>query len=476
MISHNLIIILSGFTKIECQKFDDFVNSSYFNKEPQVKLFWQNLREYSSDYRGARKDEIFKKMYPEEKFVESRIRNLSSDLKQLAEKFLMIEALMNDNSGSEFYKLESLIANRYYSLFNKKYERAYTENTDFTLQDEWRINNNLKLNNLKFTYLNAGNGEAEENEEVFKKINDESVKFFLSVYFKNCHRILNKQRAFFKYGYMPRYFKEACEILKNNIDELKDESYLMLQYYSVMLYMNYDEKSFHVLYDFIFEINFDKLGKGDVTDIIIALVNFCRTESLGGNRQYEFKALELYKLMSRNNIWDSENLLRPSVYRGSVSVACNCRDFKWAEMFINKFKSFQPKEHIENNSNLCYGRLYFDKKEYEMALDRLTKVTTIDSTYKYETDTLVIRIFYETGETESYISKVDSFKKWVNNNRTVISERYREIFKVMAGYFSLLIKFKLQPDEYKIQKMKQEIEENKTLVNRIWFLEKLKEI
>ncbi len=476
MISHNLIVILSGFSKSEFLKFDDFVNSSYFNKEQQVKLLWSNLKGFSPDYSNIKKEDIFRKMYPGENCVESRIRNLCSDLKMLAEKFLMVEALMNDKSGSEIYLLESFIANRHYDLFNSRYEKAYLRNTDITLQDEWRIENSLKLNNLKYAYLNAGNGEAEENEEVFKKINQESVKFFLSVYFKNCHRILNKRRAFFKYGYMPKYFKEACEILESNIEELKDETYLLLQYYAVMLYMYYDVKNFHVLYDFIFEINFDKLGKGDVTDIIIALVNYCRTESLSGDKQYEYKALELYKLMSNNNIWDSENLLRPSVYRATVSVACNCCDFEWAEYFINKFKNFQPKEHIESNSNLCYGRLYFEKKEFSKALDALAKAEALDSTYKYEADTLTIRIFYETSETEAYISKVNSFKKWVTNNKTVISERYRNIFKKMSGYFSLLIKLKLEPDEFAAQKMKSEIEENKTLVNRGWFLEKINEL
>jgi len=120
--------------------------------------------------------------------------------------------------------------------------------------------------------------------------------------------------------------------------------------------------------------------------------------------------------------------------------------------------------------------LYFDRKEYSKALDHLAKIVTIDSSYKYEADTLLIRIFYETGETEAYISKVDSFKRWVNNNKTVISERYRKIFAGMAVYFERLMKLKLEKDEFAAQKMKSEIVDNKGLDNRLWFLEKLKEL
>ena len=89
MISRNLILILSGFSRSEFLKFDDFVNSPYFNKEPRVKLLWSSLKEYYPDYSKATKEEIFGKIYPGKEFVESRIRNLCSDLNLLAEKFLM---------------------------------------------------------------------------------------------------------------------------------------------------------------------------------------------------------------------------------------------------------------------------------------------------------------------------------------------------------------------------------------------------
>lgn len=105
------------------------------------------------------------------------------------------------------------------------------------------------------------------------------------------------------------------------------------------------------------------------------------------------KALSLYKFGLENNIWNENVKIRPAVFRTIVSIACNCEDFEWCEHFIYNYKDLQIREHVNSNVNLCLGRLYFDKKEYETALVCLSKVQPLDSTYKYETDTLIIRIF-----------------------------------------------------------------------------------
>lgn len=476
IISKSLISLLKSFNKNEFIRFGDFINSPYFNKQLHVKLLWDYLKKLHPQFppEFLSKEYVYNKIYPHEKFVESRLRNLCSDLKLLIEKFMMIESLQADKKGAELYKLTSLNSKRQYVLFKKKYDEIIkSKKNEFS--DEWTYNNNVQLYNLNFSYLNANNTDAKDTEEVLKMINDESLKFFLSVFFKNSHRILNKQRTFFKYGYSPKNFETACNIIESNPDEFMNESYIMLHYYAAMLYKNYDEASFTTLYDFIFK-NFRKLDSGDATDILVALINYCRTQSLKGEREFELKAFEIYKLMADNNIWTKGNLLRPSVYRGAVSVACNCKDFVWAENFIKNFKELQPQEHIESNYFLCFGRLYFDSKQYGKAIEHLAQVKNEDSSYKYETDALLMKIYYEINETEALFSKIDSFRHWINNNENVISERYRKVFKTMVDCIDKITKLKLKPDNFNIEKLRTKITEDESLVNRLWMLEKIDEL
>ncbi|CAN5542936.1 hypothetical protein BH10BAC5_BH10BAC5_29350 [soil metagenome] len=477
MISRNLIKILSDFTKEEFEKFGDFVSSPYFNKQDQIRNFFNYLKNYYPKFDPAHltKEAAHKNIYPHKIFVESRIRNLCSDLKLLAEKFMAIEAFAKESETVNIYKLQAFNLKRNYDLFLKRYDEIVKQKAKPDIADEWAAFNNIKLFSSKFTYLNANNTTAEETENILKQLNDESVKFFLSFFFKNCHRILNKKRSFFKYGYMPKFFETACSILENNKEDFKNETFIFLNYYSVLLYMNYDENSFKTLKEFVFN-NFQKLSHGDATDSFTALINYCRTQSLKGNKEYEQRALDIYKFIDRSGFWNKYNKLRPTVYRTAAAVAGNCGDFKWGEKFINKYKSLQPEEHIESNYYLCYGRLYFDMHEYERSIGSLTKVMNEDPSYKYETDSLLMKIYYEIDETEALLSKIDSFRHWINNNGTVISDRYRVMFKTMVDSIDKLVKLKLKPDSYSIEVLKQKIEEDKSLVNRLWMLEKISHI
>lgn len=475
MLGKKSIRLLKKFSKTEIDDLSDFISSPYFNKENKLIEFWSILKEYYPEFDKINYEMIFSKLYPNIKFTESRIRNLFSDLNLILDKFLSIRILQNNHIQSDLFLLESLLKYREYDIFNKKYSTAIELINENSVKDEFYYNNLLNLLNYKFTYLNATDSDFKETENNISEINTTAIKHFLTTYLKNCQRILNKQRTFFNYSYTPEFFEFVKKIIEGNFTSFKNESYLLMYYYCVQLYMNYDEESYLNLKKTIFK-NLNKFNRGDVTDTLVGLINYCRSRALAGENEYYFKTLDIYKMMSESEIWNEENLLRPTVYRGAASVAGVCKNFKWGEEFLNKFKNLQPLSQRESNFNLCMGRLKFDEGKFNEAIEFLSKVEYLDSSYKYETDTLLMRTFYELNEIESLLSKIDSFKHWINNNETIISKRYREIFKKMVNCFYKLTRLKLNPDGFKLGQLKKIVEADKSLVNRSWILEKIKNI
>lgn len=475
MLGKKSISLLKKFNKTEIDDLSDFISSPYFNKENKLIEFWCILKKYYPEFENINYETIFSKLYPNIKFNESRIRNLFSDLNLLLDKFLAIHVLQNNHFQSDLFLLESLLKYREYNIFKNKYSVVIEKTEKNFVRDEFYYNNLLNLLNFNFTYLNATDIDFKETEQNISEINNTAIKHFLTIYLKNCQRILNKQRTFFNYSYTPEFFEIVKKIVEGNFSSFKSESYLLMYYYCVQLYLNYDEESYLNLKKTIFK-NLKKINRGDVTDTLVGLINYCRSRALAGENEYYFKALDIYKLMSESEIWNEENLLRPTVYRGAASVAGICRNFKWGEEFLKKFKNLQPLSQRESNFNLSLGRLKFDEGKFYDALEFLSKVEYLDSSYKYETDTLLMRTFYELNEIESLFSKIDSFRHWINNNETVISKRYREIFKKMVNCFYKLTKLKLNPDGYKLGQLRKVVETDKNLVNRSWILEKIKNI
>lgn len=478
MISKKLTGLLGALKADEIKRLGDFLRSPYHNKQQFVIRLFEELMPYYPQFPAAMpgKEEIFRKLYPSKSYSDSRMRNLLSDLLGLTEKFLSIEKLEYDKVSKQVYLLEALPVRGLERMFELRFDKFRKDAFTAAPADETGYLDRLKLLNAQSIFVNRLKpNEPKINFECYQSIMNESIKFFLAGLMKNYSIILNKNITFFKYEFDTRFIDLVIWYMETVMDDYKADTCIMLYYYTCIFYREYDEASLKKLEEFTFS-NFSKLSPIDAMNALTNMVNYCRRQALAGSKEYEARALNLFKLAIRENLWNVHNKIRPSIFRGIVSIAGNCGDHDWAEEFIEKFRTLQPAGHIEPNTLLAKGRLLFDRKKYDDALSCLSHVKPPDATYKYETDTLVIRIFYEQIEIESYIDKVKAFKKWVKNNNTKISQRYRLIFTEMAGYFERLIHLKLDPDEYRLSRMKQEINDNKTLVNRLWFLEKLEEI
>lgn len=480
MVSHKLTDLLSVLSKEELKRLGDFISSPYHNRQNYVTRLYRELVPFYPDFKssGLAKETVYRKMYPGKAYSDTRMRNLTSDLLKLTEKFISAEAFSADKFSQDIYLLETLPARGMDDMFKRKYRklsRGSGVNKE-SPKNEMGYLNRLRMLEAKSIFVNRRlPNDARENAECYQGIVNETIKFFLASLFKNYALMLNKSTTFFKYEFDTRFIDMILWYMDDGIKDYTGDTCIMLYYYFTVFYRNYDEASYLKLEEFTYN-NFDKIDDPDKLNAITHMVNYCRRQSLAGSKEHEAKTLALFKFALAKSLWSEQNKLRPSVYRGIVSTAAGLGEFDWCRDFIEKFSSLQPSEHIQSNTALCLARLNFEMKEYDTAIKELSRVKPLDATYKYEADTLLIRIYFEENQTEAYIDKVKAFKKWVVNNKTKISSRYRVIFTEMAGYFERLIKLKLEPDEYSAGKMKLEIEENKELVNRHWFLEKLAEI
>lgn len=475
MISKKLLNLFGSFTVKEMKRFGDFLRSPYHNRQNYVTKLYEIILPYHPEFRSEDLDKeiVYTKLYPGKKYSDTRIRNLTSDLLALAEKFIAVEQLERDRVSGQVYLLETLPGRELDDMFEMRYRRYTADAQKNPAKNEIDYLDRLRLLEARSVYVNRRKtNDPKANFECYQGIVNETIKFFLASLFKNYSIILNKEITFFKYDFDTRFIDTIIWYMEGVIAEYEDDTCIMLYYYFCVFYRNYDETSFRALESFTFN-NFDKIDKRDLLNAITNMVNYCRRKALAGNAAYEARALNLFKLALKENLWNDQNKIRPNIFRGIVSTAGNAGELEWCENFIQTYSVLQPPEHITSNTLLAKGRLCFDKKDYASAIEYLSKVKPLDATYKYETDTLMIRIFYELAETEAYLDKVSSFKKWIKNNKTKISERYRETFSEMAAYFERLMLLKLEPDEFHLNKMVHEISENKLLVNRLWFLQKM---
>lgn len=85
-----LVKLLKKFPQDDIKKFRDFVNSPFFNKNKKVIRLAEYILKFYPDFsqKDFEEEAVFKKLFPGEKYEYQKIKNLISDLLNLAFNYL----------------------------------------------------------------------------------------------------------------------------------------------------------------------------------------------------------------------------------------------------------------------------------------------------------------------------------------------------------------------------------------------------
>ena len=105
-----LISLLKTLSKQEIFRLGDFIRSPYFNKnENNIRLAEAVLDHWPGfDSPEMTEEEIFKKIFPKEKFDYFKIKNIISDVYSLAAEFLKISISQSRHLDGEINLLNAL--------------------------------------------------------------------------------------------------------------------------------------------------------------------------------------------------------------------------------------------------------------------------------------------------------------------------------------------------------------------------------
>jgi hypothetical protein len=103
MKNSKLVEILSTYSPVEIKSFDKFVASPYFSRGRDISGLYSYLKSYYPDFgrESVKKVNIFSALFPGEKYSEKKLKNLSFELAQLAEQFLITESVQNNKTEKD---------------------------------------------------------------------------------------------------------------------------------------------------------------------------------------------------------------------------------------------------------------------------------------------------------------------------------------------------------------------------------------
>ncbi len=452
------IEIINTFSSAEKSEFRKFLSSPYFNSNGNlIKLYsvlLSNELKIKSD--EITEKEIYAKIFNKEAYSYSSMRNLMSALFQLCEEFLIVNAGKKNDS----YKFENILKllkeyndryldKNYYIRFKKTYNDLDYKFLGYKYF-EYKSRLNYSLSNFEWLRNNSDKRKDSLYEECLNSI--------CSVISTISENIAIHHYSKLAYNYKPE-LKPSESLIKNLdlkkfLEELKtlDD----LRYYHISNELRFinlilqpdNYENYYILKKEIFK-NVRRYSNSEKSYHFSRLISFLINQIHNGNNKLVREVSEFRKFQMANIKYGSDGVDKLSMrnFLDMVDTFLITESDKFIESFIRKNLSKVETINSENAYNYAFARLELKKKNFEKAIEHLSRLKLTEDFMKFQSKMLIIQAFYEIGNFESGLYALDSLKHFMKSNNSINSSlktNLNEIIRITEKIY----KINSKPENY----------------------------
>lgn len=447
MTKSKLIGILKSFDRNQFKRFGQFVSSPFFNSNPTLVKLYGVIQKYHPGFpeQHLHKQEVFSKIYPAKKYNDGAMRNLISDMMDLAQKFIVQLSVDENSFDTELSLLGYFNLMKLDDLFEKKIQKVEDFFSKSPVNEEVFFSNLRFLEREKQLFYSTRNKEYLDRESGFKE-NLYAIYSFLFDLFRAAHNALNRKYTYNDSSLLD-YINELSTII--NIDKLiyyfksKNFEYseIIEQYYlSYLALIKLDDDEHFYRFRQSLKTNHKKFSVYALYNLILSYENCCTYKIQEGKYDFIEKYIDFQKWMDSNKISSTPekyyyNSLR---FINTITYACYLKDFEWIDEYIKKYlKRLNPEFKI-SIEHLADAYVNFENGNYDDSLMHLGSVNYDHFLIKLYIRELSLLIYYEIGNIESAYLMIDSFHHFLSTNKLVSELHKKKYTKFLKIYKELL--------------------------------------
>lgn len=469
MFSEKLLSILQTLSKVERNRFRKYLLSPYLNDQPDLLLLFETCDKALRDgiFTQLEPEQVWQKLYPKKPYNDTQLRRLSSDLNQMALRFLSAEA-RNQNPLAEALDLQRLLEKPELKKHLAGVERNISrlledlpgQSTEYYLA-QFNLHNNIS--NKASKHLSA-TGYAEKLP---------SADFYLE-----CFYLTQKLKI-----YVAWLLYQGSRVAEKNVElptgfweHIDHERFanvpLLIVYRQVVdcLTAPENEEEYKELLESLNK-QAEHLTKDDLRKCYFIAQNYCALKINQGKREYYREMFDIFKKIIHIGILLEEGTLSEGIFKNIVTVGLGVGEFEWIEKFIEEYATYLPSSTRENARTFNLAYLFFYQKRYSDVLKLLQNVEYNDVVYVLGSKIILIQTYYELNEILTLDSLIDSFRIYLRRNKVLSKNLKREYINYLGFVKNLTVLSGFEKKE--LVKFREKIMATTSPTHKKWLLEKI---
>lgn len=478
------IELLNTFSKKELDGLTHLISCPYFNTDTYAIKLLKALKKhvlgkeiFEHHLQVKVYIEVFVGLPVPKKSLEKKQRSLlnakMSILIRLAEQFLSIEN-MDDNEMYKYKLLyKTLLERKQFRLFNKRIKADKHTLNDDSMKDEIHHYKSYQMERSMLNYLHQnGKLPVEDN------LND--IIYHLDIYY-----LLNKQILYntaLSLRHTSSEKEHDFDAIKStispllNLPQYANHPIAMLFNANTELLETSNRDTYLRLLDLL--DTYASITPPHLLRSFYATANvYCASQIGFGHLEYIKDAFDLYKIMHEKNLLIDNNFISIREIKNMITVACRVGKFDWAKQVLEHYRSFIQPTIRESAYQFNLGVIAFHQRDYETAHDKFIQVDKINTTYDINVRVLILKCLYEkeTEYSDATIQAFNTTKKFFKNHKSLTKKRkngYTNFIQILIYLYA----FKHNVGKMTLERIKQKLEAMEIISDKGWLLEKISEL
>ncbi len=474
------IDLLNAFSEKELDGLRHLASCSYFNTDKTIVALldiikrdvWRK-RQFNVELEGIIYNKLFNKKSKKNGLSALEKKQLStkmSVLTRLAEQFLKLEALNENNAYGGDLLLQKILEKQQFSLFQRHINKNKKQLEAQLYKDFEHHRHQQFIEENTLNYLHRS-GELMNRDNLNELMYHTDIQYFLkklSLYMS----ALTLQNLTLR-----QYDMTSVGLMFLMLDLPQYASHPLVQIYraTIDLIKNGTDKNYHKLLK-ILHHNEAAIPRGDLNGFYIAATNFCAQQIREGKLGYK-EAFELYRIMDEKDLLIEGNYIPIGKFKNTITAGCRVGQFAWASVLTEKYKNAVKKPIRESVYHFNMGAIAFYQGDYKRALHHLVRVEHINLTYNIDCRNMIIKSHYETDQEydERTLQIFRSTEKYFNENKE-LTPRNKKAYKNFIRMLINIYRVRHRATKMKLENIKDKLERQEVNSDKKWLMEKIEEL
>ncbi len=471
-----IIHYFSFLDKKEAQSFQNFVHSPYFNKHENTRRFVDYL--LTAKAKKLTKEKVFAHVFPDKKFDEQLLSNLSSYALRLLKKFYAQQHFEQSETAVETAALDRILQSGQERLFSLYAGRLEKKSGKTERRDSRYYLQKSKLA-LLFDDFNLQYGDR-KNAKNLEAANSHFDTYFIGEKLKMMCRTAARRQVTgqdFSYTFRSEIFAYLAE---------RKEIYAQIP--SVWIYFLICKMLTEDIETHYFDLKkrlpqtVKNFQKEEGRDLYTHLLNYCVRRLNLGNSAFRKEAFDIYRQMLAQGLLYRDGILPQWDFTNMVSLGCDLAEYAATRNFIFAEKSKLADAERENTFTYNLAAFHYSQKEYAAAVELLQKVEFTDVYYNLLNRILTLKIHYEQSNDKALDYTSETFRIFLLRNKNITQSRRKSGLNLIR-FTKNLSQLRSEKGivgrrifEEKVRALQEKIEGTEAVLNRGWLLERTGEM